>query len=313
MKPVVVATGGNSLIDPALPPTVAHQFAATQRAILPIADLVERGVPLVITHGNGPQVGFMALRSELSKGQLHEVPFDSLVADTQGAIGYMMQQMLREELARRGHPAQVVAVVTEIEVAADDPAFANPTKPIGGFYSEAEAQRLMAERGWSMKSDAGRGWRRVVPSPDPKRVVQLDTIRTLVAAGVVVICCGGGGIPVVPSAHGLRGVEGVIDKDRASALLAADLGAASLIITTGVDRVYRDFLTDHPTPLDRTTGAELAKLEADGQFPDGSMGPKIQAARRFLAGGGSAVHICKPEALADALEGRAGTLITEPA
>jgi carbamate kinase len=308
--PTLIAVGGNSLLDPGLPPTVENQFAVTARAVVPIAALIERGEHLVLTHGNGPQVGFMQLRVELSKHEIHEVPLDSLVADSQGAIGYMIQRDLREELERRGVRAEVVTLITEVEVDPDDRAFAEPTKPIGRFYAADEAARLRSARGWDMVEDSHRGWRRVVASPAPRSIVQIDTIRRLVEAGVIVIACGGGGIPVMREAHGrLRGLEAVIDKDRASALLAEALGIRRMVITTGVDAIYRDFLTDHRAAVREISTRELARLAAAGQFPPGSMGPKVEATLRFLERGGEQVTICHPDSLADAFDGRSGTTI----
>ena len=308
--PTLIAMGGNSLLDPLKPPTVANQFAVTARAVIPIADLIERGEHLVITHGNGPQVGFMQLRVEAAKQQIHEVPLDSLVADSQGAIGYMIQRDLREELERRGLRAEIATIVTEVEVDPNDDAFSEPTKPIGKFYSADDATVLQAERGWEMVEDSHRGWRRVVASPAPRAIVQIDTIRRLVDAGVIVIACGGGGIPVSRGPDDrLRGLEAVVDKDRASALLAAELDVRRMIITTGVDALYRDYLTDSRTPLASIGTRELQRMVADGQFPPGSMGPKIEAALRFLDCGGEQVVICHPDALIEAHEGRAGTTI----
>jgi carbamate kinase len=308
--PTLIAMGGNSLLDPRLPPTVENQFAVTRRAVEPIATLVERGLHLVLTHGNGPQVGFMQLRSELSKPFVHEVPLDSLVADTQGALGYMIQRDLREELRSRGIPLEVATIVTEVEVDPHDRAFREPTKPVGKFYTAEEAESLHAERGWEMVEDSHRGWRRVVASPAPIEIVQLDTIRRLVDAGVTVIACGGGGIPVTREDDGrIRGLEAVIDKDRASALLALRLGVKTMFITTGVDAVYRDYLTDHREALATVTIAELRAMEEAGQFPPGSMGPKVEAAIHFLEGGGDEVVVCHPDALVEAFDGRAGTRI----
>jgi carbamate kinase len=308
--PTLIAMGGNSLLDPARPPTVENQFAVTARAVIPIASLVERGEHLVLTHGNGPQVGFMQLRVEMAKPHMHEVPLDSLVADSQGAIGYMIQRDLREELERRGVRAEIATVVTEVEVDPGDRAFAEPTKPIGKFYGADEAERLRRERGWDMVEDSHRGWRRVVASPAPHAIVQLDTIRRLVEAGVIVIACGGGGIPVMRGPDGrLRGLEAVVDKDRASALLAAELDVRRMIVTTGVDALYRDYLTDHRERLATVGTRELRRMQAERQFPPGSMGPKIEAALRFLDCGGEEVVICHPDALADAWDGRAGTTI----
>lgn len=307
--------GGNSLLDPSLPPTVENQFAVTLRAVMPIAELIARGVHLVLTHGNGPQVGFMQLRVELSKPHMHEVPLDSLVADSQGAIGYMIQRDLREVLRRRGVEVEVATILTEVEVDPHDRAFSEPTKPIGKFYSAAEAAALRAERGWDVVEDSHRGWRRVVPSPGPVEIVQLATIRRLVEQGVTVIACGGGGIPVTRDAEGhIRGLEAVIDKDRASALLALRLGARRMVITTGVDAIYRDYLTERRTPLAEIGAAELRGLVAAGQFPPGSMGPKVEAALHFLERGGEEVVICHPESLVEGFDGRAGTRIRkEPA
>jgi len=303
--------GGNSLLDPRLPPTVENQFAVTARAVVPIAELIARGTPLVLTHGNGPQVGFMQLRVELTKAQIHEVPLDSLVADSQGAIGYMIQRDLREELRRRGIEAEVATVVTEVEVDPHDRAFTEPTKPIGLFYDAAQAEELHRERGWWMVEDSHRGWRRVVPSPAPIAIVQLDTIRRLVGAGVTTIACGGGGIPVVRDEGGrIRGLEAVIDKDRASALLAVQLGVRRLFVTTGVDAIYRDYLDPaQRAPLREVSIAELRAMAAAGQFPPGSMGPKVEAVIYFLERGGEEAVICHPEALLDAFDGRAGTRI----
>jgi carbamate kinase len=313
--PIIVAMGGNSLLDPGLPPTVENQFAVTARAVRPIASLLQRGERVVLTHGNGPQIGFMQLRVELSKSQIHEVPLDSLVADSQGALGYMIERALREELRRRGMANEIATIVTEIEVDHLDRAFSEPTKPIGKFYGPQEAETLRRERGWDMAEDSHRGYRRVVASPAPIEIVQLPTIRRLVEAGVTVIACGGGGIPVERDGDGhIRGLEAVIDKDRASALLAVRLGATRLFITTGVDAVYRDFLTDHAAPIGRITVADLKALAAGGQFPPGSMGPKVEAAVYFLERGGREVVVCRPESLEEAFDGAAGTrILTEAA
>ena len=307
----VVAMGGNSLIDPSLPPTVENQFAVTARAVVPLADFVERGGKMVLTHGNGPQVGFQVLQNELAKEEVHELPLDSLVANTQGSIGYMLQRALREELRRRGMQFEVVSLVTEIEVDPNDLAFEEPTKPIGRFYSEQVSEQLRSERGWRMVEDAGRGYRRVVPSPAPVRVVQTATIRALLKEGIIPICCGGGGIPIVRSMDGhISGIEGVIDKDRASALLAVRLGADRLVITTGVPGVFVDFGPPQQRLLRETTASEVMQYLAEGQFPKGSMAPKIKASERFLRHGqGREAIICRPEDLCLALEGEMGTHI----
>jgi len=306
----VVAMGGNSIIDPALPPTVENQFALTAMAMVPVARLIAAGERVILTHGNGPQVGFMLLRVELARNVLHDVALDSLVADTQGALGYMIQRSLREELAALGVEHEVAALVTEVLVDPDDRAFQEPTKPVGSFYSAAEAEELRKRYGWRMIEDAHRGYRRVVVSPNPVGIVQLPTIRRLSEDGVTVIACGGGGIPVVrdPDGH-FRGVEGVVDKDRASALLAAELGADRLLITTGVDAVCVGFRTPEERALRETDVAELQRLDAEGHFAPGSMRPKIEAAIHFLQRGGQEVVICRPEALTEALDGQTGTRI----
>ena len=306
----VIALGGNALLDPTTAPTVAHQFEVTARAMKPVADLIERGEHIVITHGNGPQVGFMALRSAIAAGSVHEVPLDSLVADTQGAIGYMIQRALREELRQRGLRVEVVAIVTEVEVDPHDLSFEEPTKPIGAFHTEEEARVLMETRGWQLVDDAHRGYRRVVPSPAPTAIVQLATIAELAAAGGIVICCGGGGIPVTRDEQGhIVGVEGVVDKDRSSALLAVRLNARRLVLTTAVDAIYVDFLTPTPRRLLRATPEELLRLNAEGQFPLGSMGPKVKACARFVENGGEVAIVCRPEDLVAALAGEAGTQV----
>ncbi len=309
--PTVLAIGGHSLLSPDLPPTVANQFAVTQEAMKPVADLVERGEHLVLTHGNGPQVGFMQLRSELARDTLPEVPLDSLVADSQGAMGYMIERALRSELRRRGHDGRVVTIVTEVEVDPDDPAFRAPDKPIGRFYGPEEAASLARERGWQLMTDPRRGVRRVVPSPAPQRIVQFDTIEQLVELGITVICCGGGGIPVSGAGDdgGIIGQEAVIDKDRVSMLLAVRLGAPRFVITTSVDHVYEDFYTDHPRAHPTLTAAEVRRLAAEGHFAAGSMAPKMEAVVGYLDEVDGEAIICLPEHLVGALDGDAGSHI----
>lgn len=306
----VLAIGGNSLLEPGEPVTAESQFEATRRAMGPVAELLARGERIVITHGNGPQVGFLQLRSELAKGVLHEVPLDSLVADTQGSIGYMIERALREALDERGLDLAIAAVLTEVEVDPADPAFREPTKPIGRFYSEKEARQLERRHRWRLVSDSGRGFRRVVVSPAPLRIVQLDVFRSLVRDGVVLVCCGGGGIPVVRDGSGrIRGLEAVIDKDRTSALLAAGLGAGRLVITTGVEVVYRDFLSEHRQALPELTVSEVLALDREGQFPEGSMRPKMEAAVTFLREKAGEVLVTSPGRLVEAFDGRTGTRI----
>jgi carbamate kinase len=307
----VLALGGHALIDPELPPTVPNQFDVTRRAMMPVAKMLcERGDALVLTHGNGPQVGFMQLRSELASQSIHTVPLDSIVADTQGSLGYMIQRALREDLAKLCAAAEVVTVVTEVEVDPQRRSFTERTKPIGLFYTAEEAEVLREERGWDIAEDPGRGYRRVVPSPNPVRVLQLDSIARLVDDGVIVVACGGGGIPVIRDEEGnLSGYEAVIDKDRASALLAHQLGAGRLVITTAVDAVYVDWLGPDRRALGRVTVDELTRYVDSGEFPAGSMGPKVEAAIKFVNAGGREAIVCAPNNLLDALEGKSGTWI----
>lgn len=306
---VVVAIGGNSLIEDPARTTVADQYQAIARTCEHLAAVVAAGHELVVTHGNGPQVGFMLLRSELSRGVVPELPLDALDADTQGAIGYQIQQALGNALAGRGLEPRVVSVVTQVVVAADDPAFAAPSKPIGPPYEEEEARRRMAEDGWSMVFERKRGWRRVVPSPRPRRVVEAWAVRRLLEGGAVAIACGGGGIPVVAEDGRLRGVPAVIDKDRASALLALELGADRLVFSTGVDRVRLGFGGPAERPLERLSVSEAEEHLAAGEFPAGSMGPKVEGAVAFVRGAGGEAVITSPDRLAAALAGQAGTRI----
>ena len=308
--PSVVAIGGHSLLDPDLPPTVANQFTVTREAMKPIADLIERGEHLVLTHGNGPQVGFMQLRSELASGTLPEVPLDSLVADTQGAMGYMIESALRAELRHRGNTTHVVTIVTEVEVDPADPAFGQPSKPIGRFYQRAEAESLAREHGWKLMEDPKRGVRRVVPSPEPIKIVQLPVIEQLTKLGITVVCCGGGGIPVSKGQDGeIIGHEAVIDKDTVSMLLAVRLGAPRFAITTSVDYVYQDFYSDNPQPRPELTSNQAQCLAAEGHFAAGSMAPKVDAAIRYLAAIDGEAIICSPADLVDAVDGEVGTHI----
>ena len=304
----VIAIGGNSLILDSKKITVADQYQAASETAHHIAALVAAGYRVVITHGNGPQVGFILLRSDLARNVLHQVPLDSCVADTQGALGYQIGQTLANELKRQGIQKPIATVVTQVLVDNRDPAFANPTKPIGSFYTEEEAQKHKAESGWTLKEDAGRGWRRVVASPKPLRIVEENTVRLLLEQDVVVIAVGGGGIPVRENEKGeLEGCAAVIDKDLASCLLAKNLKADLFIISTGVDKVAVDYKKPTQRELDKLTVAEAKKYLAEGQFPAGSMGPKIEAAIDFLEHGGKEVIITQPFLLEDAIAGRNGT------
>ena len=310
-KTAEIAIGGNSLIKDKEHQTVRDQFASTDETCVQIAEIIKQGWRVVITHGNGPQVGFILLRSELASNVLHAVPLDSCGADTQGALGYMIQQLLRNRLRQVGSDIPVVTVVTQVIVDADDPAFRSPTKPIGPFYDEDRARRYEREQGWAIVEDAGRGWRRVVASPIPREIVELQAIRTLLETGFVVIGVGGGGIPVVRDEQGdLRGVEAVIDKDYASSLLAVGLKADLLLISTAVEKVYLNYGRPDERPLDRLTVAEAREYQEEGHFPPGSMGPKIEAVIQFLEQGGKEALITSPENLARALRGETGTRIT---
>ena len=304
----VIAIGGNSLILDSKKITVADQYQAASETAHHIAALVAAGYRVVITHGNGPQVGFILLRSDLARNVLHQVPLDSCVADTQGALGYQIGQTLANELRRQGIQKSIATVVTQVLVDNQDPAFSNPTKPIGSFYTEEEARKHKADSGWTLKEDAGRGWRRVVASPKPLRIVEEDTVRLLLEQDVVVIAVGGGGIPVRENEKGdLEGCAAVIDKDLASCLLAKNLRADLFIISTGVDKVAVDFKKPTQRELDKLTVAEAKKYLAEGQFPAGSMGPKIEAAIDFLEHGGKEVIITQPHLLEDAIAGKNGT------
>jgi carbamate kinase len=309
-KRAVVAIGGNSLIKDRYHQTVRDQYIAAAETTQHIAEMIQDGWDVAITHGNGPQVGYILRRSELAAHELHEVPLDVCGADTQGAIGYALQQNLQNRFDVLGIARRAVTVVTQVEVAADDPAFAEPTKPIGSYMDEEQARRRKDEDGWSVMEDAGRGWRRVVASPLPRRIVEVDAVRALMAEGFVVITVGGGGIPVVATDAGLEGVAAVIDKDFASSLLANEIGAELFVISTAVEKVALDFGTPQQRDVDVMTLAEAkVHLEEGRHFAAGSMAPKIQACVRFLDGGGSTALITDPDHLEAALAGDTGTRI----
>ncbi len=307
-RTAVVAIGGNSLIKDKAHETVRDQYIAAQETCHHIVGMLEAGWNVCVTHGNGPQVGFILRRSELAAHELHEVPLDVCGADSQGAIGYALQQNLWNDFAAHGLDRDAVTLITQTEVAADDPAFGNPTKPIGSFMGPDEAQRRR-EQGWDLIEDANRGYRRVVASPQPLRIVELPAIRRLIDAGTVVITVGGGGIPVVRNAEGnLEGVAAVIDKDRASALLASELGAELLVISTAVEKVALAFGTPEQRWVDRLTLSEAKKyLEEGTHFAKGSMAPKIEACIGYLERGGSEAVITNPENMERALRGETGT------
>jgi carbamate kinase len=305
----VLAVGGNSLIRSKDRSAFADQLAAAADTCPRIADLVQAGSEVVVTHGNGPQVGFILIRSHLARNRLPEIPFEACNAQTQAEIGYMLQQSLGNEFRRRGVYKPVVTVVTQVVVEARDPAFRNPSKPVGPFYTKAEAARLEKEQGWTVREDAGRGFRRLVPSPQPVDVVERGQIECLLKSGAVVVACGGGGIPVVRKDGQLTGVAAVIDKDLASSLMAGEIGARRLIISTAVEQVYLNYGQPDQRPIREAGAAEMKKHLAAKQFPAGSMGPKIEAAIDFLNRGGKEVIITDPEHIAGALRGRTGTRI----
>ena len=305
----LVALGGNAIIPAGGKGTIAEQRELTSATMRQVANLISSGRKLLLTHGNGPIVGNIMERNEAIKDRIPPMPLDVCGADSQGGIGYMLQQSLSNELEGRGIARQVVSLVSQVLVSEDDEAFDNPTKPVGPFYSREEASARERETGWIMRNDADRGFRRVVPSPKPLEIVEAGVISRLLETGVVVIAAGGGGIPVVRKDGGLIGVEAVIDKDRAAAVLALNAGAERLIILTGVEEVCVDFGTPGQKPIDRISLTEIEKLLEGGEFPSGSMGPKIEAAIDFLRAGGKEVIISHARKLLDACEGKAGTHI----
>lgn len=307
----VVAIGGNSLITDAAHQSVEDQYLAAAETDHHIAALVADGWDVAITHGNGPQIGFILRRSDLARHELHEVPLDVCGADTQGAIGYLLQQNLINDLRARGIDKGVVTVVTQVEVDRNDPAFSQPSKPIGSFMSAEDAEQRRVNEGWDVVEDAGRGWRRVVASPRPLRIVEIDAIRSLIDAGFIVVGVGGGGIPVVADENGeLKGIAAVIDKDFASAILAAEIEADMFLISTSVDQVALDFGTPDQRWVDRMTLEEAKARLAEGRhFAPGSMAPKIQAVISFLEAGGKEALITSPANIERALAGETGTRI----
>ena len=312
-KVAVVAIGGNSLIKDKQHQAVEDQYLAAKETTFHIADMIEQGWDVAIGHGNGPQVGFILRRSEIAHKMegMHEVPLDVCGADSQGAIGYALQQNLQNELYQRGVKKKVVTVITQVLVDKEDQAFKNPTKPIGGFMDEPEAKRRETEQNWSVVEDAGRGWRRVVASPLPKQIVELETVQTLLERGIITITVGGGGIPVVDPGDGnYKGVAAVIDKDFASSLLAQKINADLFVISTAVEKVALNFGKPDQKWLDRMTLAEAKAYLAEGiHFAKGSMAPKIQAIIWFLENGGKQALITNPENIGRALKGETGTWI----
>ena len=311
MPRAVIAIGGNSLIPDADHTSVQDQYLAAAETDEHIASLVEAGWDVAISHGNGPQVGFILRRSEMASSELHEIPLDYCGADTQGAIGYMLQQNLVNDFRQRGVNKSVATVVTQVEVDATDPAFDSPSKPIGSFMDEAQAIKRRDEDGWDVKEDAGRGWRRVVASPRPMRIVELEVIKQLLDAGVVTLAVGGGGIPVVADENGdLRGIPAVIDKDLASALLASQVDADLLLISTAVEQVALNFGKENEEWVAQFTLDEVKQYLAEGgHFAEGSMAPKMRAVVQFLEAGGKEALITNPENLERAMAGETGTRI----
>ncbi|MBN2556337.1 MAG: carbamate kinase [Anaerolineales bacterium] len=303
-KLAVVAVGGNSLIKDKAHKTIPDQFHAAAESMAHIADMIAAGWDVVVTHGNGPQVGFILRRSEIALHELHPVPLDYCGADTQGAIGYMFQQALYNEFLHRKIEKQAATVVTQVLVDRNDPAFVNPSKPIGSFMDEDTATKHREEDGWAVVEDAGRGWRRVVPSPLPVKIVQADAIRSLIDAGFVVVGVGGGGIPVVEAQDGtLIGVEAVIDKDFASALLAVSIQADLFLISTAVEKVAIHFNQPNQQWLDEVTAAEAKDYLEKGHFAKGSMAPKVQAILEYLEAGGKMALVTTPANIGRALKG----------
>jgi carbamate kinase len=309
-KVAIVAIGGNSLIMDKQHEDVGSQVLAVEESCKHIADMIQRGWNVIVTHGNGPQVGFILRRNELASPEVHSTPLDVIGADTQGSIGYMIARALDNEFKKRGISRSVAAVVSQVLVDRNDPGFKNPTKGIGGFTTKDKAD-VFAQEGWIVKEDAGRGWRRMIASPVPLKIVELDAIKSLIENGFIVVAVGGGGIPVIEDEKGmLQGTYAVIDKDRASSLLASQLKADLFLISTAVERVAINFNKPDQKWLEKMTLSEAKKLYADGHFLSGSMGPKIEAIIAFLEANphGKAL-VTKPETIIDALDGKTGTWI----
>lgn len=306
----VVAVGGNSITKAGQRGTISEQFANARETSKHIAGMVSRGFDVVVTHGNGPQVGNILLRAEMACSVLPPLPLDTCGADSQGALGYMLQQVLRNELVALGEDRCVTTVITQTIVDANDPAFLKPAKPIGPFYTSDQAHRKETEDGWDIVEDANRGWRRVVASPMPNRIVEADAIKSLLDAGCIVIGAGGGGIPVVEENGELKGVEAVIDKDHATRLLGNFIGAELFVMSTDVEQVALNFGTPEEKRLSSMTIEEAKRYHAEGHFPAGSMGPKILASVAFIEAGGEEVIITNPESIGLALDGKTGTRIT---
>ncbi|PYQ30371.1 MAG: carbamate kinase [Acidobacteria bacterium] len=309
-KLAVVAFGGNALLRPEDHGTQEEQIARAKQAARWLADIVRHGYKLIVVHGNGPQVGNILVQAEEASTKIPPQSLDVCVAQTEGSIGFVLQQAIRNRLESIGSAGEVATILTEVEVDPNDPAFKRPTKPIGPFFNRFRAEALERDHGWTMREDAGRGWRHVVPSPKPLRILNLKTIARMLESSAVVIAAGGGGIPVVRGRdHQWRGIEAVIDKDYASALLAADLNADLFLVLTGVNKVALDFGKPTQRTIDRLSVEEAERYLAEGQFPAGSMGPKIEAAIQFVRATKKQVLITDVEVLREALEGREGTVV----
>ncbi len=308
---IVIALGGNAITRPGIPDTIANQFKHTRESLPPIIKMAREGYRMVITHGNGPQVGNALLRVEIAREKAPELPLGVLVADTEGGIGYMIEQSLENGLMKEMIERDVVTIVTQTLVDKNDPSVKDPHKFVGQFIEEEDAKTLSRDLGWVIKKDKGRGWRRVVPSPKPIKIVNSKIIKTLVDMGVIVISAGGGGAPVYYEDDGsLEGMDAVVDKDRASAVLGLEIGADTLMIMTHEDGVYLNYGKEDQKLLDKLSRDEAKELLEAGHFPKGSMGPKIESAIQFLEGGGKKVIISSVGNGFDALEGKAGTTIT---
>jgi carbamate kinase len=306
----VVAFGGNALLRPEDKGTTAEQLARAREAVRQLLPVLNRGYELIVVHGNGPQVGNVLIQAEHAAERIPPQTLDLCVAQTEGSMGFLLELAFDNELPRAGFRKQIVTIVTRVEVDAADPAFLQPSKPIGPFFSKERAEVLRESAGWTMAEDAGRGWRKVVPSPRPRAVRGVEVVAALINRGHIVVAAGGGGIPIVMTEDGeVRGIEAVIDKDYAASLLASSLSADLFIVLTGVERVSRDFGKPTERPLPEIDVGTARRMLAEGQFPAGSMGPKIDAAIRFIEEGGHEVLITRAEALSDALEGKTGTII----
>jgi carbamate kinase len=310
-KIVVVALGGNAISQQFEEGNIHQQFANTRKSLLGVVELIKRGFRVVITHGNGPQVGNALIRVEESRHLVPMMPLGVIVADTEGGMGYMVEQCLQNKMHDKGIKKEVATLATQVLVDPDDPSIKNPTKFVGPFYKKEQVKQLLATRHWIMKEDPGRGWRRVVPSPIPLEIVEKKILRILVENDVIVVAVGGGGIPVYidPKNGWLEGIDAVIDKDLASAVLAKDIGAQHLMILTAVEKVALNFKKKNQVFLNRMSLAEAKKFLKEGHFPPGSMGPKIQAAINFIEGGGEEVIISSIANSVSAVEGKNGTKI----